>query len=105
MGLPSTNEKGYHDGSAINYTQGLTGNLLIIHGSGDDNDHFAATEDLVNRLSLRGRRSTLWTTLVAATPLMRMRARSRMSCCLPPATSRTTYLPGLVDPSFLVVTP
>ena len=55
MGLPSTNEKGYHDGSAINYTQGLTGNLLIIHGSGDDNDHFAATEDLVNRLIAQGK--------------------------------------------------
>ena len=50
IGLPSTNKKGYHDGSAISYTQGLTGNLLIIHGSGDDNDHFIATEDLANRL-------------------------------------------------------
>lgn len=50
MGLPSTNAQGYHDGSAINFTNGLTGNLLIIHGSGDDNTHFAGTEALVNRL-------------------------------------------------------
>ena len=55
MGLPSSNEQGYHDGSAINYTQQLTGSLLIIHGSGDDNDHFAATEDLVNRLIAQGK--------------------------------------------------
>ncbi len=50
MGLPSTNAKGYHDGSPINFAEGLTGHLLIIHGSGDDNVHFQATEKLVNRL-------------------------------------------------------
>jgi dipeptidyl-peptidase-4 len=55
MGLPTTNAQGYHDGSAINFTQGLTGNLLIIHGSGDDNVHFASTEALVNRLIAQGK--------------------------------------------------
>ncbi len=55
MGLPSTNQQGYHDGSAINFTQGLTGSLLIIHGSGDDNVHFAVTEALVNRLIAEGK--------------------------------------------------
>ncbi len=55
MGLPATNAQGYHDGSAINFTQGLTGNLLIIHGSGDDNVHFAVTEGLVNRLIAQGK--------------------------------------------------
>jgi predicted esterase len=55
MGLPSTNAQGYHDGSAINFTNGLTGNLLIIHGSGDDNTHFAGTEALVNRLIAEGK--------------------------------------------------
>ncbi len=50
MGLPSTNAQGYHDGSALNFTSGLNGNLLIIHGSGDDNAHFAGTEELVNSL-------------------------------------------------------
>ena len=55
MGLPSTNAQGYHDGSAVNYTSGLTGNLLIIHGSGDDNVHFATTEALVDRLIAGGK--------------------------------------------------
>lgn len=55
MGLPLTNAQGYHDGSAINFAQGLAGNLLIIHGSGDDNVHFAGTEVLVNRLIALGK--------------------------------------------------
>lgn len=50
MGLPQQNAKGYHDGSPINFADGLTGNLLIVHGSGDDNVHFQGTELLVNRL-------------------------------------------------------
>jgi dipeptidyl-peptidase 4 len=50
MGLPAENAKGYHDGSAINFAEGLTGNLLLIHGSGDDNVHFQGAELLVNRL-------------------------------------------------------
>jgi dipeptidyl-peptidase-4 len=50
MGLPQENVKGYHDGSAINYADGLRGKLLIIHGSGDDNVHYQGDERLVNRL-------------------------------------------------------
>jgi dipeptidyl-peptidase-4 len=50
MGLPQENVKGYHDGSAINYAEGLRGKLLIVHGSGDDNVHYQGDERLVNRL-------------------------------------------------------
>lgn len=50
MGLPQFNAKGYHDGSPINFAQGLRGKLLIVHGSGDDNCHFQVTELLINRL-------------------------------------------------------
>ena len=50
MGLPAQNAKGYHDGSAINFAQGLDAKLLIVHGSGDDNVHFQGTELLINRL-------------------------------------------------------
>jgi dipeptidyl-peptidase-4 len=50
MGLPQDNVKGYHDGSPINFAQNLTGHLLVIHGSGDDNVHFQGTELLINRL-------------------------------------------------------
>jgi len=50
MGLPAVNVKGYHDGSPINFADGLQGHLLIIHGSGDDNVHFQGTELLINKL-------------------------------------------------------
>ncbi|WP_158615372.1 S9 family peptidase [Acidipila sp. EB88] len=50
MGLPKDNAKGYHDGSAINFAGGLAGNLLIVHGSGDDNVHYQGAELLENKL-------------------------------------------------------
>jgi dipeptidyl-peptidase-4 len=50
MGLPAVNVKGYHDGSPINFADGLQGHLLIIHGSGDDNVHYQGTELLINKL-------------------------------------------------------
>jgi len=50
MGLPQDNADGYKAGSAINFAEGLQGNLLIVHGSGDDNVHYQGTELLVNRL-------------------------------------------------------
>ncbi len=50
MGLPASNAEGYRIGSPINFAEGLTGRLLIIHGTGDDNVHYQGTERLVNRL-------------------------------------------------------
>jgi dipeptidyl-peptidase-4 len=50
MGLPTTNAEGYETASVINFAQALEGNLLIVHGSGDDNVHYQGTELLVNRL-------------------------------------------------------
>jgi dipeptidyl-peptidase 4 len=50
MGLPQDNADGYRVGSPINFADGLTGKLLIVHGSGDDNVHYQGTERLVNRL-------------------------------------------------------
>jgi dipeptidyl-peptidase-4 len=50
MGLPAANADGYRQGSAINFAEGLKGNLLIVHGSGDDNVHYQGSELLVNRL-------------------------------------------------------
>ncbi len=55
MGLPKDNAQGYHDGSPINFAEGLKGKLLIVHGSGDDNCHFKVTELLVNRLIALGK--------------------------------------------------
>jgi dipeptidyl-peptidase-4 len=50
MGLPAQNPQGYRDGSPLNFAQNLQGNLLIIHGTGDDNVHYQNAEQLVNRL-------------------------------------------------------
>jgi dipeptidyl-peptidase-4 len=50
MSTPELNEDGYGRGSSINFAAGLTGKLLIVHGSGDDNVHYQGTERLVNRL-------------------------------------------------------
>lgn len=50
MGLPSTDAKGYKDGSPITVAAGLADPLLILHGSGDDNVHFQTTEMLVDKL-------------------------------------------------------
>jgi dipeptidyl-peptidase-4 len=50
MGVPEQNADGYRRGSSINFAAGLTGRLLIVHGSGDDNVHYQGTERLVNRL-------------------------------------------------------
>jgi dipeptidyl aminopeptidase/acylaminoacyl peptidase len=48
--LKGENATGYRAGSSIHFAEGLRGNLLIVHGSGDDNVHYQGTERLVNRL-------------------------------------------------------
>ena len=50
MGLPQENMEDYVKGSAINYAKNLEGNLLLIHGSGDDNVHYSNSEALINEL-------------------------------------------------------
>ena len=50
MGLPADNEEGYRLGSPITHAAGLEGDLLIIHGTGDDNVHYQSTEQLVDKL-------------------------------------------------------
>jgi len=50
MGLPSENADGYRLGSAITYAKDLKGNLLVIHGTGDDNVHYSNAEALINEL-------------------------------------------------------
>jgi dipeptidyl-peptidase-4 len=56
MGLPQDNSAGYHAGSPINFAEGLKGDLLVVHGSGDDNVHYQGTERLVNRLVELGKK-------------------------------------------------
>lgn len=50
MGLPNDNVAGYRDGSPLTHAGKLQGNLMIIHGTGDDNVHYQNFEMLVNEL-------------------------------------------------------
>lgn len=50
MNTPENNPEGYKQGSAINFAEGLKGELLLVHGSGDDNVHFQGSQRLLNRL-------------------------------------------------------
>lgn len=49
-GLITEHPEAYKLGSPITFAQNLKGNLLLVHGSGDDNVHFAGSEDLINKL-------------------------------------------------------
>ena len=55
MNTPQANPDGYFRGSPINHAEGLQGNLLLIHGTGDDNVHYQNTEMLANRLISLGK--------------------------------------------------
>ena len=55
MGLPGGNVEGFLKGSPINYAHRLEGNLLLVHGTGDDNCHYQATEALINELILHNK--------------------------------------------------
>ncbi len=50
VGLPSTDEPAYRDASPLYFADGLRGDLLVVHGSGDDNVHYQSTEQLINAL-------------------------------------------------------
>ena len=50
MGLPQENRQDFINGSPVTYAKNLKGNLLYIHGTGDDNVHFSNAELLVNEL-------------------------------------------------------
>lgn len=50
MGLPNDNAEGYRLGSPITFADSLRGNLLIVHGTGDDNVHYQGAERLMNAL-------------------------------------------------------
>jgi dipeptidyl-peptidase-4 len=50
MGLPDANAADYKQSSPITFANGLKGDLLIVHGTGDDNVHYQGTESLINEL-------------------------------------------------------
>ena len=55
MGLPQENKEDFISGSPITYAKNLKGNLLIIHGTADDNVHYQNMELLINELILRNK--------------------------------------------------
>jgi len=55
MGLPQENIDDFVKGSPVTYAKNLKGNLLYIHGTGDDNVHYSNAEVLVNELIKQGK--------------------------------------------------
>jgi len=55
MGLPQENMDDYLKNSPVSRVQGLAGNLLYIHGTGDDNVHYDNAEQLINALVANGK--------------------------------------------------
>ena len=59
MGLPDDNPEGFTNGSPITFAKQLEGNLLVIHGTGDDNVHYQSFEALVNELIKHNKKFTM----------------------------------------------
>ncbi len=55
MGLPGENEDGYKDANALNYAGLLEGDLLIVHGTGDDNVHYQNALQMINALQAKNK--------------------------------------------------
>jgi dipeptidyl-peptidase-4 len=49
-GLPQDHPDEYKQSSPITFAGNLKGNLLVVHGTGDDNVHYQGTEALINAL-------------------------------------------------------
>ena len=80
MGLPADNAEGYRQGSPITFAGQLKGDLLVVHGSGDDNVHYQGTERLVNAL------------VAANKPFTMMAYPNRTHCiCEGPGTTRHLF--------------
>jgi len=50
METRETNPDGYEKSAPINFAEGLKGDLMILHGTGETNTHIQITEGLVDRL-------------------------------------------------------
>lgn len=59
MGLPQENLEDFVKGSPVTYAKNLKGNLLYIHGTGDDNVHYSNAEMLINELVKNGKQFQL----------------------------------------------
>ncbi len=59
MGLPDDNAEGYREGSPVTFAHQLEGNLLVVHGTTDDNCHYQGTEQLIDTLIAAGKHFTM----------------------------------------------
>lgn len=59
MGLPQENMEDFVEGSPVTYAKNLEGNLLVVHGTGDDNVHYQNMEYLVNELIRKNKQFTM----------------------------------------------
>ncbi len=50
MGTPQNNPEGYKNSSPVNQAAAIKGKLMLVHGTGDDNVHFANSVELLNAL-------------------------------------------------------
>ena len=55
MGLPAENPEGYRESSTLTYAHLLKGNLLLIHGTTDDNVHLQNSMQLIEALQNAGK--------------------------------------------------
>lgn len=58
-GLPEGAGDAYEQNSPVTFAHQLEGNLLVVHGTGDDNVHYQGTELLVNALVTAGKQFTI----------------------------------------------
>jgi dipeptidyl-peptidase-4 len=58
MGRPQDNAEGYKDSSPVNQAGSIKAKLMMAHGTGDDNVHFANTSEMLNELIASGRYAT-----------------------------------------------
>jgi dipeptidyl-peptidase-4 len=59
MGLPLENPEDYRQSSPVTFAGNLKGNLLIVHGTGDDNVHYQNAEMLINELIRQNKQFTM----------------------------------------------
>ena len=55
----TSSDLAYEQGSPITFADHLEGNLLIIHGTGDDNVHYQGAEALIDKLIAEGKKFSM----------------------------------------------
>ena len=55
MGLPQENEEGYRLSAPVNAAENLSGSLLLLHGTGDDNVHMSNSIQMIDALISAGK--------------------------------------------------